>query len=39
VSIARWNPRKPQAKRWTDEQEAHEANTLVKTVNIVKALS
>jgi hypothetical protein len=29
--------RKPQAKRWTDEQEAHEADTWGETANIVKA--
>jgi hypothetical protein len=29
--------RKPQAKRWTDEQEAHQANTWGKAANIVKA--
>jgi len=39
VSIARWNPkgRKPQAKRWIDEQEAHEADTWGKVGNIIKA--
>jgi len=29
--------RKPQAKRWIDEQEAHEAGTLGETAHIVKA--
>jgi len=29
--------RKPQAKRWTDEQEAHKADTRGETANIVKA--